>query len=136
MFTTKLPGCTIWSPESNGFWTWARNGTPVTTVPDQIDVANSEKLRRELLAATAYSNVIIVDMSATSFCGCAGMGVLAKISDLLAENGGELRAVINNPNILRYLTITGDDRRFPIFPNLLEALSDVRQSHHAEPQAA
>lgn len=134
MFKTQL--LTISSPDSNGFWTRTRNGTPIVTTPAEIDVDNQDAMRRELLAATTYSAVIVVDMSATIFCDVFGMRVLADIASKLADCGGELRAVISHALTLRCLAITRHDSQLRIFPSLPEALSATRQNRETQPQAA
>jgi anti-anti-sigma factor len=134
MFKTELPGFTVWSPDSKGFWTWTRNGTPIVTTPTGIDVGNQDAMRRELLAATAYSAVIVVDMSATTCCDVFGMRVLAEIASKLADGGGELRAVISHVLTLRSLAITRHDSQLRIFPSLPEALSATRQNRETQSQ--
>jgi anti-anti-sigma factor len=136
MSKTQRPGVTISSPDSNGFWTWTRNGIPVVTTPTEIDIDNKDPMRRELLAAAAYSTVIIVDMSATTFCDVSGMRVLDEIGGMLADGGGELRAVISRPFTLRCLAIVRYDSQLRIFPSLTEALSAPRQDRETRPQAA
>ncbi len=112
------------------------NGIPVVTAPTEIDISNKDAMRQDLLAATAYSAVIVVNMSETTFCDASGMRVLAEIGSMLADAGGELRAVITRPLMLRCLAITRDDSLLRIFPTVPKALSPARQNRRTQPQAA
>lgn len=136
MFKTDLPGFTIWSADSHGFWSWIRAGLPVVTTPEVIDIVNSDELRWRLMTAAAHGNVVVADLSATAICDCSGLRVLAEVGSMLEDTGGELRAVIRSALVLKCLAILGDDRRLRIFPHLPDALAGSGQILAAPSQAA
>jgi anti-anti-sigma factor len=136
MFKTDLPRSTVWSPTSQGFRTWAWNGTPVVTMPTEIDFYNSGQLFWELLDATAHGPVIVADMGANTFIDSSCMRVLAQVGRMLASHGGELRVVISREFARRCLAITGDDCLMRLFHSLPEALSSAGQNREPQPQAA
>jgi len=129
---TWTPGYWLWTP---GFWTWTLNGMPIVTLEGDTDTSNREMLRQELLAATAYGPVVIVEIG-TALCDASTMRVLDNIASMLAKDNGELRAVIGLRTVLRALAATGYDRDLRIFPSLLKALSAPRLTWQAQPQAA
>ena len=70
-------------------------GVPVVATPDEVDIGTSEKLRRVLLEATANGYpVVVVDMTRTRFCDCAGLGTLVRAHKRVLEEGSGLRLVI------------------------------------------
>lgn len=143
MYKIKLPGATVWSSEPREFWTWkAANGIPVVTVltndpVDGVDIANADTMRRELMAAAARSKVVIVDMSLEPFCDSQGMNVLDDVADMLAEQGGELRAVISRRITLRcLLEIPQRTSQVRVFPTLQGAVYAAPRSQDFQFQAA
>jgi anti-anti-sigma factor len=99
-------------------------GLPVVRPPAEIDVANAEALRAELLAASPTgTSTVVVDMTGTAFCDSTGLNVLVRAHKRLEGAGGELRLVIREPTLLRIFTVTGMISMFHIFGSLDEALA-------------
>ena len=49
------------------------NGVPVVTAPAEIDITNAEQLRAALLNSAARGHAtVVLDMTHTRFCDCAG----------------------------------------------------------------
>ena len=69
----------------------------IVTMPDEIDLTNSGDLDELLAAVVAQSpETITVDLTATTFCDSAGVGVLARAHQLATANGGELRIALGH----------------------------------------
>src|SRR2546425_211457 len=50
------------------------------TVPAEVDISNAAQLREDLLSAVAQgASLVIADMSATTFCGSAGVTALVRV---------------------------------------------------------
>lgn len=99
-------------------------GLPVVRPPVEIDVANAEALRADLLAASPTgSDIVVVDMTGTAFCDSTGLNVLVRAHKRLEDAGGELRVVIREPTLLRIFTVTGMITMFHVFASLDDALA-------------
>jgi anti-anti-sigma factor len=126
MHETQLTEYTTSYPDPEGFWTGTINGMPVVTAHGDVDIANKDAMRRELLTACTYSTVVAVDL-AESFLDVPALRVLAEIARMLANGGGELRAVITRPQMLLCLEITRYGRQLRTFPSLSAAVGTPRQ---------
>ncbi len=127
----------------NHFWTWTRNGTPVVTTPDGVDMANEDALPGILRNAAARNPVVIVDAATCeTFFSVNAMGMLDKATRTMADAGGELRIVITKPSTRLYLElymeIVRSDGHLRIFEDLDEALAAPRPDWkpQLQPQAA
>jgi anti-sigma B factor antagonist len=89
----------------------------VITMPGEIDVTNSERAQRALLAALSQSPaVLIIDMSETTFCDSAGVQAIVVAHKQAAAVGTELRLVA--PAVERILTLVGIGQVIPLYPTL------------------
>jgi anti-sigma B factor antagonist len=105
--------------------TWSA-GLPVVTPPLEIDIANANELRAEILAASASGrDAVIIDMSETAFCDSTGLNVLVRAHKQLEAEDRELRLVIREPSLLRIFAVTGVDTMFRLFPSLDEAVAQT-----------
>jgi anti-anti-sigma factor len=96
----------------------------VVTVPDEIDVVNADAVRHALLTETSHDvPVVIIDMSATTFCDSAGVQAIVDTYKQAAANHIQLRLVAIA--ILRILTLAGIDQVIPIYPTLEAALAQA-----------
>ena len=60
-----------------GFAVRITRGVPVVIAPDEIDITNAAALRAALLHAAARPGpALVVDMTRTRFCDCAGLHAL------------------------------------------------------------
>jgi anti-anti-sigma factor len=102
-------------------------GVPVVAAPGEIDVSNADWLRAALLAAAGQGQgTFVVDMSRTTFCNSAGLGVLVQAHKRAVAQGGELRLVLPaSASALRVLTLTGIDLLIPSFDSLDQALAQA-----------
>lgn len=103
------------------FRTWSMGGVAIVPIVGEIDVVNADQLRDALLAAGSGAAVVVADMTMTTFCDASGLHALAWSFQRLREKGDELY-VVCTPFVQRLMAITGDDKRFPLFASLPEAL--------------
>ena len=99
-------------------------GVPVVAAPEEIDITNAAGLRAALLEATADGHgTLVVDMTGTRFCDCAGLHVLVNAYKRARAIGGEVLLALSGAEVLRILELTGIDRVVPSFTSLDEALA-------------
>jgi anti-anti-sigma factor len=96
----------------------------VITLPEEIDVTNSARLREALLAVIGRRPaVVIADMSATTFCDSSGVNAVVTAYRQAVAAGGDLRLVIRHPAVLRVFELSGVDTVIGTYPDLPSALS-------------
>jgi anti-sigma B factor antagonist len=96
----------------------------LVTLPAEIDIANADRVGEQLAAACAPGvRVVIADMTATTFCGSAGIGMLLRACRGAAANGAELRLLLPCPRVLTVMKIAGVDAVLPIYLSLEQALA-------------
>jgi len=97
----------------------------VITLPEQIDISNSEQVREELLSLLNRGPaVLIVDMADTTFCDSAGVNALVRAHKRATANGAEIRLVVASLGVHRVLAITGVDRLIPVYPSMTASLAE------------
>ncbi|GAA3137489.1 hypothetical protein GCM10010466_30500 [Planomonospora alba] len=90
----------------------------------EIDAAVGPALRKRLRNALQRSaDLLVLDLSAVSFCDAAGLSVLVGLRQHSMESGVTLRLVAPRPHLVRLLRITGLHRGFMIYPTLSSALA-------------
>lgn len=96
----------------------------VVTLPDEIDVANAERVGADLQAAFAPGvTVVVADMTATTFCDLLGTRTLVRAHEQAAASGAELRVAVSSAGVLRVLALLRLDGLLAIYPSLQEALA-------------
>jgi anti-sigma B factor antagonist len=102
-------------------------GVPVVMAPAEIDMTTAGQLRAILFDWHSRGHAtVIVDMTGTQFCDCAGLRELALAHQRAVRGGGGLRLVIPAGGVvLRVFTVTGLDRLIPRFTALEQALGQV-----------
>ena len=99
--------------------------TAVVTLPTEIDITISDQVREDLLAAVNQgAELLIADLSSTTFCDSSGVSALARAFRRAQANGGEMRLVVGTPAVHRVLSLTGVDRLLTIYPSVTAALTD------------
>lgn len=94
----------------------------VITMPDEIDAANAPQIRQALVqAAREDTAVLVIDMSATTFCDSAGVQAIIVARSEAASTDTQLRLVATAA--LRILTLVGVDHLIPVYPTLEAALA-------------
>jgi len=100
----------------------------VITLPEEIDISNSDQVRDELLSLLNRGPaVMIVDMAETTFCDSAGVNALVRAHKRASANGAEIRLVVASLGVQRVLAITGVDRLISVYPTVAASLHEVRQ---------
>jgi anti-anti-sigma regulatory factor len=91
-----------------------------------------------VLAAAAHrKGLFVVDMTRTTFCNSAGLGVLVQAHQRAVADGGELRLVIPaSALMLRVFAVTGLDQLIPSFTSLDKALAPAPTAVPTEPAPA
>ncbi len=99
-------------------------GATVVTVVGEVDVSSAPELRARLLELDERQR-IVVDLSEVTFLDSTGLGVLVgALKRTEATRGeGELRLVVNRPQLTKVLEVTGLAPLFAIYPVLSEALA-------------
>jgi anti-sigma B factor antagonist len=99
-------------------------GPVVVRLPDEIDMANAERVGEQLRSAfTRGAAVVIADLTSTVFCDCAGTRQLLLVHNYADSCETQIRFVIPGRNVLRVLTLTGLDQLLSIYPSLDAAVS-------------
>jgi anti-sigma B factor antagonist len=99
--------------------------TPVVVVlPVEIDVTNSQQVHDQLVAALAPGvDVVIADLTATSFCDSSGVHALVFAHEAAVARGIRLRlAVAPEGSVRRVLQLIGVGRILAVYTSLAEAI--------------
>jgi anti-sigma B factor antagonist len=99
--------------------------TQIFELQGSLDIATSPTVRAALLdAAERGQHRLIVDLSKLDFIDSTGLGALIGSQRRAKENGGEVRLVAREGQILRLLRITGLLTVFGVFHTLDDALAN------------
>ncbi|WP_062430346.1 STAS domain-containing protein [Herbidospora daliensis] len=97
-------------------------GTTAPTIlylSGDVDVCTTADLRRRILATVDQSaEVLILDLSAVTFCGAGGLGMLLHAQGRARSRGVTLALTGLTPQLTRLLRITELSDRFPILDPL------------------
>jgi anti-anti-sigma factor len=87
-------------------------GAIVVALPAEIDITTCGDACAELMKAVARpGDLVIADMTATTFCDSSGIRVLLAAHDHAAAGGGALRvAVTPGSTVFRAMAVMGVDR--------------------------
>jgi anti-sigma B factor antagonist len=99
----------------------------VVVLPVEIDVTNSQQVYDQLVAALAPGvDVVIADMTSTSFCDSSGVHALVFAHEAAVTRGSQLRlAVAPDGSVRRVLQLIGVGRILSIHSSLAEAVDAV-----------
>ena len=101
----------------------------MVTLPAEIDIANADQVREDLLSVLNQgATLLIADLSKTTFCDSAGVSALVRTVRRADASEGEMRLVIAMPAVQRVLSLTGIDRLINIYPNVSVALAAPHDS--------
>jgi anti-sigma B factor antagonist len=99
-------------------------GVSVVTAPEEIDITNAGQLRTALLHAAARPGAaLVVDMTRTRFCDCAGLHALVGAHKRARAEGRQVRLAVTGTQVRRILALTALDRLIPVYPSLDQALA-------------
>jgi anti-sigma B factor antagonist len=96
----------------------------VVVLPAEIDVTNSEHVLDQLVASLAPGvDIVIADMTATSFCDSSGVHAIIFAHEAAVARGITMRlAVSPDGSVRRVLQLIGVGRVLPVYPSLAEAM--------------
>jgi anti-anti-sigma factor len=95
----------------------------VVSAPAQIDVGNVDDVLVCMLSVIREGPAaLIVDMTATTFCDCAGVNGLVQAFKQARASGVEMRLAVSGPAVRRVLDITGAGRLIGTYPTVPESL--------------
>ncbi len=96
-------------------WT---GGQAVVMLPEHINTANAGQIREELLGLINRGPaVVIVDMTATASCDCAGAEALVRANRRAVANGTQLRLVVPAEVVRHLLSGNGLTRLVSVYPS-------------------
>ena len=100
----------------------------MATLPVEIDIASAGQVREDLLTVLNRGpDLLIVDMTGTTFCDSAGVNAIVRAYKRAAASGARMRLVVSAPTVQRVLAITAVDRLIGTYPTVAAALTAVDQ---------
>jgi anti-sigma B factor antagonist len=88
---------------------------PTLVVEGELDLAVAPWLRDQLDALyVGGADSIVVDLSSATFLDSTALGVLVSALNRSRERGGLVHLIVQEPQILRVLTITGLEDEFAL----------------------
>lgn len=99
-------------------------GAVVALLPDEIDITNAGQVGESLLSHVHTGiTLLVVDMSATTFCDVAGVRAVLRAQEQARAHGADLRILAAAAPVRRVLDLLGVDVR--IYPDLKTALGTI-----------
>jgi anti-sigma B factor antagonist len=96
----------------------------IVTLPAEIDMVNADVIGEQIGGAFGRGvQVVIADMTDTTFIDTSGTRMLVLAWKRATSNGTELRILLPNPNLLHVMHILGLDTVLPIYKSLEDALA-------------
>lgn len=93
------------------------------SAPAEIDARNAGDVLACLLSVIREDPAtLIVDMTATAFCGSAGVSSLVEAFQRAGASGIEMRLAVTGPAVRRTLEVTGVDQLIGTYPSLPASL--------------
>ena len=90
----------------------------IVPLPEEIDIGNAAGVADELTSAVSRNRVVIIDMSATRFCDCAGVRAIVRAHKHATGSGAELRLVVTAAPVRRIFDLIGVDRLLDFYPSV------------------
>jgi anti-sigma B factor antagonist len=101
----------------------------VVRLPAEIDLTNADEVSHTLREAVARgAPVLIIDMSATTFCDSAGVQAIIDVHNLVEDRNqtaaNHTRLLLVATAVSRIIKLTGIDQLMPVYSTLEAALAD------------
>jgi anti-sigma B factor antagonist len=97
----------------------------VVRLPAEIDSSNAEHVRERLCAALRPGvQVVIADLTGTTFCDVAGVRGLARARNHATAMNAQIRLAVRPGPVRRVLAIVSPGRQFLIYPSVGEATAE------------
>jgi anti-sigma B factor antagonist len=100
----------------------------IVALPEEIDIRNAADVAAELTLAVSRSSAVIIDMTATMFCDCAGARIILRAHKRAADSGTELYLVATATLVRRMLDLMGVDRLLHLYPSVEAARGTIRRA--------
>ncbi|MFG1906411.1 STAS domain-containing protein [Kribbella sp. NPDC048928] len=101
-------------------------GVLLVRMSGEIDIASTEFAAEAIRAAVAPpARLVLIDVSAVTFCSSAGLGNLVEARNLAGRHNIPLALVGVGRPVDRPLTVTGLGGQFRIYGTAAEALADL-----------
>jgi anti-sigma B factor antagonist len=102
-------------------------GCVLVTATGEIDSETTPGLHDALQTAVATGSRLIIDLTAVTFIGTPGLGVLLVVRNQASETGNMVSLVGVPPRVRRLLAQTQIDRAFSVFDRLEQAVAAFTQ---------
>ena len=111
--------------------------TAVVTMPAEVDLTVADAARGALLEVLNQgAALLVVDMTATTFCDSAGITALVRAARRAAASNAEIRVATAAQTVLRVFSLVGIDRLIAVCPSLAEAMTLVPPPPGGVPEGA
>jgi anti-sigma B factor antagonist len=112
-------------------------GTVVVALPTELDIANSEQIRRLLAEALRPGvRVLVADLTRTVFRDASGLRALLRSRNRAADAHAEFWLVVPPGRVRRVLDVLGLGGQLRIFPSVSHALAAAGRDDHDRPELA
>jgi anti-sigma B factor antagonist len=102
------------------------DATAVVEFPAEVDLTVADAAREAMLAALNQgAKLLVVDMTATTFCDSSGITAIVRADRRAVAGGGLVRVAAATPGVLRVFQLVGIDRLIEIRPTVADALGPV-----------
>jgi anti-sigma B factor antagonist len=97
----------------------------IVALPAEVDIRNAVDIAAELTMAVSRSSVVIIDLTATRFCDCAGARTILRAHKRASDSGTELYLVVTATLVRRMLGLMGIDRLLHVYPSVEAARGTI-----------
>ena len=98
----------------------ARRDT-VVVLPEEIDLINAARVGEQLTLTVSNGSTTIADMTATTFCDCAGARAIVGAHRCATDSGAELCLVVAEEPVRRVLGLLRIDHLLATYPSVAAA---------------
>jgi anti-anti-sigma factor len=100
----------------------------IVALPEEVDIRNAADVTAELTRAVSRSSVVIIDMTATMFCDCAGARAVLRVHKRATGTGTELYLVAPATLVRRMFGLMGIDRLLHMYHSVEAARGTIAQA--------
>jgi len=106
-----------------------RQGLVITPVADLLDEMTGRRLQAAVRGYVQRGELVqAVDLRHLTYIDSPTLAALIRVLRAVREVGGSIGLIVDQPNILKVLSITGLDRIFPVYRDESEAQADAEAS--------
>lgn len=97
----------------------------IISLPVEIDMCIAARVAEELITAVRHNSVVIVDMSATTFCDSMGTRAILQACRRAADDGTQLRLAAITAPVQRIFSLLGIEPLLDLYPGLEAVQGEV-----------